>query len=508
MTQDYVVDVSAPAPGEADAVAGRLAQILKLDESRVTTLVRRLPDVVTRPVSFDEATAVVERFSRAGLRARIRKVTRESAPTLFDTPAAKPIVTSGRQPVFDEPVSEDDDLFLDTGDAGPEQEGQIFQADDYDAGAESEQAPAWADSEPDPASGAATDAGSAQGLRQPQVQASPPTRESGRTQERDPQTFETFEEVTPAELQARLRGDQAAAPAAEPTRTMAAAGSSEAADERGASSARRRGSLQSKLLSTAIIPVLLTIIGALAATWFTARPALYQQLLDSARNPAIATAASLSSAFEQTAAGTGIDYLQLQSTILITRQAFPREDIAFIIATDQLGNPLPGFFAGADSFTADALDLQNAIRDRAVEAIDLGTDARAGSVGTSSQLTGASTGIEIVAQPLIVNDEAVGAVVVGVSDAAVTAQVNRIIINVLLFSLIPLLLAILIAVRRARRLTGGVLELTNKADEISRGELEDQVEFRSNDELDDLAAALERMRVSMRGALERLRRRR
>ena len=52
------------------------------------------------------------------------------------------------------------------------------------------------------------------------------------------------------------------------------------------------------------------------------------------------------------------------------------------------------------------------------------------------------------------------------------------------------------------------MQLTQRADDISRGELEEQVEFRSDDELDDLAAALERMRISMRGALERLRRRR
>ena len=332
---------------------------------------------------------------------------------------------------------------------------------------------------------------------------------------RDPQTFETFEEVTPAEQQSRLRGPQStqaeqtavdSTPAeSQPAATISGTETQAAAP---APAARRRGSLLSKLLTTAIIPVLLTIIGALAATWFTARPALYQQLLDSARNPAIATAASLSSAFEQTAAGTGIDYLQLQSTILITRQAFPREDIEFIIATDVEGNPLPGFFAGTASLTAEPAELQNAIRDRAIEAIDLGTEARAGRTGSSSQLTGAGTGIEIVAQPLIVNDAPVGAVVVGVSDAAVTAQVNRIIINVLLFSLVPLLIAILRAVRRARNLTANVLQLTNRADGISRGELDEQVEFRSNDELDDLAAALERMRVSMRGALERLRRRR
>ena len=257
--------------------------------------------------------------------------------------------------------------------------------------------------------------------------------------------------------------------------------------------------------------MLLTIVGALAATWLTARPALYNQLLDSARNPAIATAASLSSAFEQTATAGGIDYLQLQSTILITRQSFPREDIAFIIATDTLGNPLPGFFVGAASLSSSTLDLQDAIRNRALEAVSIGAAGAAGraGAGTSSQLpAGDGSNIEIVAQPLTVSGEPVGAIVVGVSDRAVTAQVNRIILNVLLFSLVPLLLAILIAVWRARRLTGNVLQLTSRADQISRGELEEQVEFRSGDELDDLAAALERMRVSMRGAMERLRRRR
>lgn len=502
MVEDYVVDVSAPSAGETAAVTGKLAQILKLDENRVATLVRRLPDVVTRPISFDEATVVVERFSKAGLRARIRKVSRDSSPTLFDVPAEKPTFELEGEPVLRQPLDTDDDLFLETDDVDePAQAGQIFMADD----AATDDVPAFLQqgtptrtvSEPEP---------------------DEPAAPAGR----DARTFETFEEVTPAELQARLRGEQAQAAqstAAATSATAAAQEASEAAappvESAAAATAAgrpkrkaRRGSLQSKLLTTAIIPVLLTIVGALAATWYTARPALYQQLLDSARNPAIATAASLSSAFEQTATTGGIDYLQLQNTILITRQAFPREDIAFIIATDTLGNPLPGFFAGGESLTADAADLQNAIRDRALEAIDLGVDVRTGRTGSSSQLLGAETGIEIVAQPLIVNQEPVGAVVVGVSDAAVTAQVNRIIINVLLFSLIPLLLAIFIAVRRARRLTDNVLQLTGKADEISRGELDEQVEFRSNDELDDLAAALERMRVSMRGALERLRRRR
>lgn len=273
----------------------------------------------------------------------------------------------------------------------------------------------------------------------------------------------------------------------------------------------RRGSLRSKLMSTAIIPVLLSTVGALAAIWFTARPALYSQLLESARNPAIATASTLSSALERE--GTGeIDHLLLLDTILISRQAFERQNLSFILATDTEGNPYSASLLGGDSFPLSSLELQEVIRESALHAVQLGAAGRtawADTGGASSNIT--ATGgerIEVVAQPLMAGSEPIGAVVVGVTDETVTQQVNNIVINVLLFSLIPLLLAVLIAAVRARRLTGNVIQLTERADEISRGNLDEPVEFRSNDELDDLSAALERMRVSMSGALERLRRRR
>jgi HAMP domain-containing protein len=53
-----------------------------------------------------------------------------------------------------------------------------------------------------------------------------------------------------------------------------------------------------------------------------------------------------------------------------------------------------------------------------------------------------------------------------------------------------------------------IIRLTEAADTISLGELDIPVEQKSNDELGDLAEALERMRLSLRSALERLRRRR
>ena len=60
----------------------------------------------------------------------------------------------------------------------------------------------------------------------------------------------------------------------------------------------------------------------------------------------------------------------------------------------------------------------------------------------------------------------------------------------------------------SRSLSKSIIRLTEAADTISLGEFDVPVEKRSNDELGDLAEALERMRLSLRAALERLRRRR
>lgn len=271
--------------------------------------------------------------------------------------------------------------------------------------------------------------------------------------------------------------------------------------------ARRRGSIRSKLLSIAIWPTLLAIAGALVVTWFVVRPALYAQLLDSARNPAIATAASLSSSLQ--GAGSESESLRLLDTILVARQTFPRDSISFIVATDTEGSPISGWFEEERGFDTTSRALEQAIRSQAVEAAArTGSASRAESTGSYQLATGER--IEIVAQPLLGQDEAVfGTVVVGVTDRAVSAQVQRILLSILLLSLVPLALAIIFAVARSRSITRPIVQLTQRADEISRGDLDRSVDdVRSNDELEALAQALERMRVSMQEAMARLRRRR
>lgn len=106
MTEKYVVEVAAPGEGEAEAAAQQLAGILNLDLHRVTSLINRLPDVVTKPISHREATVVVERFSQAGLNARFLPVTAaSSAPEAVAAPPA-PLETPEEGTVF-----EDDSAF-------------------------------------------------------------------------------------------------------------------------------------------------------------------------------------------------------------------------------------------------------------------------------------------------------------------------------------------------------------------------------------------------------------
>lgn len=498
MADKFVVYVSAPPEGEAEAAGNKLAELLKLEPSKVRSLVRRLPDVVTRPVSQREALAAGRRFQQAGLNAEVRDAQTHAVVTRLDAQPAANEGASGGVAWADEPETATDwarpSQPTETPTETPEERAygrssRIIEPKRPETEPEPtfEPTPAAAVPAEEPDAFEVADADSA-----PVTYWEPPT-----ATEPEPQPVAAPLPATPAPAAAAAGRDRGAAEA-------------EGAPVAEAAPKRRRGSLRSKLLSTAIIPVLLAIAGALAATWFTARPALYDQLLESARNPAIATAATLSSTLER-AGPDGIDHLQLLETILITRQAFARQNLSFILATDTSGNPYSGSFLGGTSFPEESLALQNAVRERAVHAVQQGASGRSGwaEEGATSHVAAAGgQRIEIVAQPLMQGNTAIGAVVVGVTDQAVTQQVNRIVVNVLLFSLIPLLIAILIAAWRARRLTNNVLMLTRKADEISRGDLDEPVELRSNDELDDLSAALERMRVSMSGALERLRRRR
>ncbi|GGR79843.1 HAMP domain-containing protein [Deinococcus sedimenti] len=99
-------------------------------------------------------------------------------------------------------------------------------------------------------------------------------------------------------------------------------------------------------------------------------------------------------------------------------------------------------------------------------------------------------------------------VAVGVENGQQQAALRRTLALVLFVSLLALGIAAYLALRAARAVVQPIEELVRVADAISMGDLSRPVRAERNDEIGDLAQALERMRLSLDSAMDRLRRRR
>jgi len=77
----------------------------------------------------------------------------------------------------------------------------------------------------------------------------------------------------------------------------------------------------------------------------------------------------------------------------------------------------------------------------------------------------------------------------------------------LLVVVIGIIISVFSALTIRRGLTNAALYLSSAAESISRGDLDTPIIAETGDEMEDLARSIERMRVSLKAAIERLRRR-
>ncbi|WP_104990103.1 HAMP domain-containing protein [Deinococcus sp. NW-56] len=98
-------------------------------------------------------------------------------------------------------------------------------------------------------------------------------------------------------------------------------------------------------------------------------------------------------------------------------------------------------------------------------------------------------------------------IAVGVDSTDATRRLRTTLLLVLGISLLAALAAALLTLRATRRIVQPIERLVKSAEAISMGDLAQPVRADRNDEIGDLAQALERMRLSLESAMERLRRR-
>jgi HAMP domain-containing protein len=107
-----------------------------------------------------------------------------------------------------------------------------------------------------------------------------------------------------------------------------------------------------------------------------------------------------------------------------------------------------------------------------------------------------------------INSQVVGRVGVQIKQSWFNAVLNSVQITIALIVALFLLLAVGAAIYFAQRLTRPIIELTEASNNISLGQLDQAISIKSDDEIGQLAEALERMRISLKQALDRLRARR
>lgn len=101
----------------------------------------------------------------------------------------------------------------------------------------------------------------------------------------------------------------------------------------------------------------------------------------------------------------------------------------------------------------------------------------------------------------------IGKIGVAIKEDWFTAIVRRVQLTILIVTLVALVLAVGGAVFGAQRMTRPIVELTEAANRISLGELDAPIAVQAQDEIGTLAESLDRMRISLKQAIERLRKR-
>ncbi len=273
-----------------------------------------------------------------------------------------------------------------------------------------------------------------------------------------------------------------------------------------------RVSLRSKFLLAAILPTLLTVASAVAAILLTVPGALRGLLLESARNPAIALAGGVGGLIPGNALD-GKTIGQLQNALELSRTTFSNQNVQFVMVTDAIGNPVAGWYGQEPSLAAVPSQVRAYVQTQArratARAYMQNNSIPLGTYNPPSRLVDAAgTPLEVAAYPITRDANTIGTAVVGMSSQAISSRVQGTLITTLIASTLPVILAVLIAMLLARSITTNVIRLVKAADRISLGQLEEPVGLRTNDELNELGEALERMRVSLQESLERLRRRR
>ena len=489
----YVVLVRDPVPGDLTAVIGEVAAGFRISPEKAMALLRRAPGVVTRPVGEREARVVAKILDAAGLVVEIREESADGRPVSF----------LGEVEVADRPLPTSDQGGAPGGATGV----TPGDASDVESDAATDAAPADAA----PADAAPADAAPAAAVgRAPAGAGSFGATAAGAERSTGAATVVPATDAGPSRhptasgRRTPVPGQTTTTPPRDPMKTTLTRNPP----------TLERGGLRRRVASAATLPAIVTLLVALLAVAVTMLPLVRGQQERRAADVALTMATTI----EGLAGGLPLSAPLLRAELARvgerSRQELAANGVAFLGVLDADGSTLMAWRAdGADqgALPEDALALARARTTTAAPAVapTTWTDDLRASGRTALAVLGLATEEPTVAAASVQRlGTPVGAVVVGVAsdvERAAAAQVFR---TVALVGLVPVLFAVLAALSLTRGLTDAIGYLLVATDRISHGDFERPVELARDDELGQIAKGVERMRVSLREGMERLRRRR
>ncbi len=470
---DHVVVVVGPVPEDLSGTVAFVAQRFKIPEERAAQLLRRVPGPVTKAVPEAQARTVAAILAEAGLNVELREGGPDGPAVPFAT-AAPPAFAPASEP---EPTQADvaaEGARPLEGEALPER-GAGTEAPPFDPRAER------LDIDPAPAREQAAPA-VADELDGPSDEA--PTRTEG-------------------------EGRSTHAPPAGTTTTLPPRDPMKTTLTREPPDVDRHG-LRRRITTAATLPAVLTLLAALVVLTFTLLPALRAQQLERAQGTATAVAATIEGLSGGLPLSSPLVRTQLRVVEERTAAQLSAQGVSYMVVLEPDGNTLLRWEGDARELSpAGRAQAEAVLRGQGEGAQDGLVDSLARTWRTFLAVVGLGDVEPVVAAaPMERNGSPLGAVVVGVDPAGMREELGRVLLTTLLVGLIPVLFAVLAALALSRGITDAVRYLLVATDRISHGDLERPVELRRDDELGQIATAVERMRISLREGMERLRRRR
>ena len=464
---DFVVVVLEPVPEDLSAATRVVAERFRIGEDKARALLARAPGAVTKAVPERQARLVADILHQAGLRVELRAGDAAGPATPYPVPAD---VDLQERSSAEELGGRAADVPHEPGERDPAASDDRLDRDPY-ASTTARERPAYVED--------TGDADAVETTRAEDLRARPEPGLTTTTPPRDPMKTTLTRE--PPDLE--------------------------------------RGGLRRRIATAATLPAILTLLVTLLALAATLLPVLRAQQARRAADTVTAVAATIEGLSGGLPLSAPIIRAELRQVEERTRAQLAPRGVAYMAVVDADGTLLlewstRGSGAGAltpeqQAAAAAAIDTNRSPAPGASNLAESVGESLRASWRTIMAMVGFGT-----EEPLLAASDirrggaAAGAVVLALDPSGLRAQVGQVLLTTLLVGLIPVLFAVLAALSLTRGIRDAIRYLLVATDRISHGDFERPVELERDDELGQIAAAVERMRVSLRESMERLRRRR